>query len=244
MPDADSATEEIIAGTIVMQPFVNRVEDIEEMSVSFAKLYKDTQGKITVFFYDNEELLMKRTVDLSDMNETETVILRPDEPISGRKGHMLAIRIYATSEADQGVVALMRKDMPGSKFMFNEKMIDGTLCFSLTGRDENYLGKYYWYIVAVMELLLGGLLLKSYSDYLNNRSNLIVRAIAAVYHYKFLISQLVKIQEIHPGRLLEFPESFDDDDGPVPGFLDLLQFRYQELSGIPSERCRLFLFLQ
>ena len=191
MPDADSATEEIIAGTTVMQPFVNRVEEIDELSVAFAKLYKDAQGMITVYLYNEEELLMKRTIDVSQINETQIVSVTPDEPITGLKGHMLAIRIYASSEADQGVVALTRKNMQGSRFMFNGEMVDGTLCFSLSGRDENYLGKYYWYLVAAAELLLGGLLLKSYSDYRKRKSNLIVRAIAAVYQYKFLISQLV-----------------------------------------------------
>ncbi|MBQ2509426.1 MAG: hypothetical protein II529_01250, partial [Erysipelotrichaceae bacterium] len=35
MPEADFATDEIIAGTTLTQPFVNRVEDIDELSVSF-----------------------------------------------------------------------------------------------------------------------------------------------------------------------------------------------------------------
>ena len=191
MPEADSATTEIISGTIVVQPFVNRVEDIDELSVSFAKLYKNVQGKVTVCLYNDEEVLMKKTVDLSKMDEKGTVTLTPEEPITGLKGHMLAIRIAASSKTDEGAVALVSKGTPGSRFMFDNEMIEGTLCFSLTGRDENYLGKYYWYIVAASELLLGGLLLKSYSDYQKGKLNLIVRAIAAIYQYEFLISQLV-----------------------------------------------------
>lgn len=191
MPEADFATDEIIAGTTLTQPFVNRVEDIDELSVSFAKLYKDAQGKITVYLYNDEEVLMKRTVDLSEMDEKGTVTLTPDEPITGLKGRMLAIKIYASSKADEGAVALASRETPDSRFMFNGEMVEGTLCFSLTGRDENYLGKYYWYIVAATELLLGGLLLRSYSDYRKGYHNLIVRAIAAIYQYEFLISQLV-----------------------------------------------------
>ncbi|MBQ2582890.1 MAG: ABC transporter permease, partial [Erysipelotrichaceae bacterium] len=191
MPEADFATDEIIAGTTLTQPFVNRVEDIDELSVSFAKLYKNAQGKITVYLYNDEEVLMKKTVDLSEMDEKGTVTLVPNQPITGLKGRMLAIKIYASSKADEGVVALASRETPDSRFMFNGEMVEGTLCFSLAGRDENYLGKYYWYIVAATELLLGGLLLRSYSDYRKGYHNLIVRAIAAIYQYEFLISQLV-----------------------------------------------------
>ncbi|MBR4609662.1 MAG: ABC transporter permease, partial [Erysipelotrichaceae bacterium] len=86
--------------------------------------------------------------------------------------------------------AMMRKDNTGRVNM-NGTDVAGTLCFSLTGYDDNPFGEYYWQIVGTIGVLLGIMLIASYRLYLKGRYTYIVSAIAAIYRYEFLISQLV-----------------------------------------------------
>ena len=191
MPDADSVTTEIIRGDKVSQVFFNTIEDIDEVTVSFAKLYKDVSGSITVFLYDGDLMLAKTTIDLAGNDELFNVTIKPKEPLQRMKNRFLTIRVITNSNENHGAVALMRENSPGSHVMFNNETYEGTLCFSTTGRDESYVGRYYWQIAAAIGALLVAFLLMSYLSYLRQKPNLLVIAIAALYRYEFLISQLV-----------------------------------------------------
>ena len=71
------------------------------------------------------------------------------------------------------------------------EMVEGTLCFSVSGSDVIAISQYYWAIMGVLGALLAVLLILSYNSYLHGKYNYIVIAIAAIYRYQFLISQLV-----------------------------------------------------
>ena len=190
MPDANAVTDEIIAGKIITQDFVNQIEHIEKMEIVFTKFYRDASGIISVSLYDGNKALARNTMKLSEVPEQSRVYLIPEEPLSDLKGKTLTIKIYTTAKTNHGVAGMMRKGNLGHINM-NGTMVDGTLCFSLTGYDDNPFGEYYWQIVGTIGVLLGIMLITSYRLYLKGKNTYIVAAIAAVYRYEFLISQLV-----------------------------------------------------
>ena len=190
MPDANAVTDEIIAGKIISQDFVNKIEHIEKMEIVFTKFYRDSSGIISVSLYDGNTALVRNTMKLSEVPEQSRVYLIPEEPLTGLKGKTLTIKIYTTAKVNHGVAAMMRKDNTGHVNM-NGTDVAGTLCFSLTGYDDNPFGEYYWQIVGTIGVILGIMLIASYRLYLKGRYTYIVSAIAAVYRYEFLISQLV-----------------------------------------------------
>ena len=79
----------------------------------------------------------------------------------------------------------------GSKIKVGKQNISGSLCFSVSGTERIKISQYYWFIMGGLGLLLATLLTVSYRQYLKGRSNYLVVAIAAMYRYNFLISQLV-----------------------------------------------------
>ena len=191
MPEATAVTDEIVAGSIVSQDFVNQIENIEQLAIVFTKFYRNASGIISVSLYDGNEALVRNTMKLVDVPEQSRIYLVPEEPITGLKGKKLTLKIYTTAKINHGAAVMMSKDVPDSTVNFNGKEIEGTLCFSITGFDENPIGKYYWHVVGVIGAFLAALLIYTYNQYLKGRSNYIVIAIAAIYRYDFLISQLV-----------------------------------------------------
>ena len=191
MPEATAVTDEIVAGSIVSQDFVNQIENIEQLAIVFTKFYRNASGIISVSLYNGNEAIVRNTMKLVDVPEQSRIYLVPEEPITGLKGKKLTLKIYTTAKINHGVAVMMSKDVPDSTVNFNGKEIEGTLCFSITGFDENPIGKYYWHVVGLIGAFLAALLIYTYNQYLKGRSNYIVIAIAAIYRYDFLISQLV-----------------------------------------------------
>lgn len=191
MPEADAITDEIISGRAVSQSFINEAEYINEIDFVFTKFYRDANGLMTIFLYDGNTVLTRRVIKLEDIPEQSRVSLTFENPLTGLKGKTLTINIYSTAKANHGVAAMMRKDVSGSYITVGNSRIKGTLCFSLSGVDVNPFGQYYWYYAGIVGLLLAALLFVSYRNYLNGKNNYLVIAIAAMYRYEFLISQLV-----------------------------------------------------
>ncbi|MBR4422027.1 MAG: ABC transporter permease [Erysipelotrichaceae bacterium] len=188
--EADSVSDELVEGMIISQDFVCEMDKIEQMSLVFTKFYRDAAGTITVELREGDKLLFKQNVSLDDIPEQQRLFLRIVRPIRNQKGKTLTIRISADSP-EGAAAAIMMNQESDSLIQMNHRIIRGTLCFSVNGSDEIWLGRYYWYLATGLVLTLGTILFHSYRSYLNDRYNLIVRALQAVYKYSFLISQLV-----------------------------------------------------
>ena len=191
MPEANTVTKEIISGSLITQDFENKIENIEQLAIVFTKFYREGNGSVTISLYDGKDLLITRKIKLKDIPEQSRVYLTPEEPLTGLQGKTLTLRIFSTSGKNNGLAVMMREGVEGSTVRFNSKETVGTLCFSMSGFDENPFSKYYWYVVGAIGLILAVVFYISYKKYLRGRANHIVAAIGAIYRYKFLISQLV-----------------------------------------------------
>ena len=67
----------------------------------------------------------------------------------------------------------------------------GTLCFSAGGEDYIWTGLHYWEFAAAFGLLLAAYLFWSYKRWQQGKPSALVKAVAAVQKYRFLIKQLV-----------------------------------------------------
>ncbi|MBQ6334386.1 MAG: ABC transporter permease [Erysipelotrichaceae bacterium] len=191
--EADSVTPEIVRGLNVSQSFLNTVDNIEQVSLIFTKLYRDGKGLLTIDLLDGDDLLYRKILDVEKIPEQHRVYLEPENPIRGLKGKTLTISIYSNSKVNEGVSAMMNKSISpdGSKIMIGNEVMEGSLCFSLSGSEKIEVSQYYWFIMGGFGLFLAALFLLSYHKYLNGRNNYLVTAISAMYRYQFLISQLV-----------------------------------------------------
>ncbi len=192
--EADAVTRELTRGIIVSQDFVVPVDNIESVSIVFTKLYREGKGDLIVCLVDGTNVLYSQEYDIAkDVPEQHRLYLTPKTPISGYKGHELTLRILSHAKANEGVSVMMNKQNApeGSMIKVGSEMVEGTLCFSVSGSDVIAISQYYWAIMGVLGALLAVLLILSYNSYLHGKYNYIVIAIAAIYRYQFLISQLV-----------------------------------------------------
>ncbi len=191
--DADSVTPEITRGVTISQDFTNTVDNIDQIAIVFTKLYREGKGLLTVDLLDGDELLYRKTFDVDQIPEQHRVYLEPQNSLKGLRDKTLTLKIYSNSRVNQGASVMMNKASApqGSKIKAGRETINGSLCFSVSGTEKIKISQYYWFIMGGLGLLLAALLIVSYRQYLKGRSNYLVVAIAAMYRYNFLISQLV-----------------------------------------------------
>ncbi len=191
--DADSVTPEITRGVTVSQDFKNTVDNIDQIAIVFTKLYREGKGLLTVDLMDGNDLLYRKIFDVDKIPEQHRVYLEPENPIRGYKDKTLTIKMYSNSRINQGVSVMMNKTAApaDSRIRVGSQMLDGSICFSVSGTEKIAISQYYWFIMGGMGLFLALILWFSYKNYLEGRSNYLVAAIAAMYRYSFLISQLV-----------------------------------------------------
>lgn len=191
--EADSVTPEIVRGVTVTQTFKNTVDNIDNIAIVFTKLYRDGEGLLTVDLFEENTLLYRKMFDVGEIPEQHRVYLEPETPIKDVKDKVLTIKIYSNSKTNEGVSIMMNKmEAPeGSRIKVGNQVLKGSICFSVSGTEKIGISQYYWFIMSAVGLFFALILFFSYKNYLNGRSNYLVTAIAALYRYQFLISQLV-----------------------------------------------------
>lgn len=79
----------------------------------------------------------------------------------------------------------------GFSLKLNGSPAIGTLCFTVSGEDYVWTGLHYWKFVAVFGAVLAAYLLLTYFRWLKGKYSYLLKALAAIKKYRFLISQLV-----------------------------------------------------
>ena len=193
MLETESVTEGISDGLVISQSFKNNIDRIEKISIMFTKFYKNTNGKIVIELADESNILMRKKVDIQDIKDQRVLDIVLENPVVDARDKVVTLSVYAENNEDSGVAIMMNREssLPTDRIKMGNRIIRGSLCFSVTGVDESYADDYYWYIMSILGILMALLLFVSYRKYCNGRVNYIVAGIFAIYNYKFLISQLV-----------------------------------------------------
>ena len=132
MPEANAVSNEITNGLTVEQKFMNRTDHIKELAIVFTKLYVLNDVEISVELLDGNRTLLKRTVNVSKIEDQHRLFINADEPIEGVLGKELTLRIYPETASDTGL-ALMMQENGDDVIRFGTMKVRGTICFSLTG---------------------------------------------------------------------------------------------------------------
>ncbi|MBQ2658428.1 MAG: ABC transporter permease [Erysipelotrichaceae bacterium] len=194
MPEADSVTDEIVKGMDVRQEFVNTVDRIESATLVFTKFYREGSGNLVIDLLEGDRVLMREILNIDEIPEQGSVVLRADRPIEDMKGKRLSFRLYSNTEENRSLAAMMTKEnvLSDSRLYVNGEPCEGMLCFSVDGTQIIHANRYYWFIALGVGLILAAILYSSYRSYVrNNRANYLIRSILAVFQYSFLISQLI-----------------------------------------------------
>ena len=188
--DADSITAEINRNTIIEQDFVCTVDRLESLAIVFTKNYQEGDGILIMDLLDGSYLLARQQVNVKDIPEQHRLYLEPINAIEGVSGKTLTLRIYANSFEGDGAYVMMNSTADSS-IKVNDVTINGTLCFSVSGKEELSTASYYWFIMSGVGITLAVLLFISYKNYCNGKSDIIIVGLNALDRYSFLIQQLV-----------------------------------------------------
>ncbi|MBQ6559505.1 MAG: ABC transporter permease [Erysipelotrichaceae bacterium] len=191
LQDADSVSDELISGRVISQDFVCEMDKIEQIGIVFTKFYKEAKGTVTIELREDASLLFKQVFDMDDIPEQQRLFLRIVRPIRNQRGKTVTMRIYGDSQEGSAAAVMMNQGLSDGTILVDGRSVKGSLCFSVNGSDEIWIGRYYWYLAAALVTALAVLLYVSYKSYVNDRFNYLIRGILAVYKYSFLISQLV-----------------------------------------------------
>ena len=193
MLETESVTEEIKGNTVISQSFKNSIDIIKKISLVFTKFYKHNDGRIVIELTDQNNVLMRKKIDVNDIRDQIVMDIVLENPIIEEADKTLTLSIYSENGIDSGVAVMMNKESarPTDRIVMGNHIVRGSLCYSVTGVDESSADDYYWYIMSILGILMALLLFVSYRKYCNGRVNYIVAGIFAIYNYKFLISQLV-----------------------------------------------------
>lgn len=193
MPSGDYVTDEIGKEIKISQSFINNIDRIEKMAIVFTKYYKENGGHVVIELSDKDAVLMRKRVDIEDIKDQKDYEIIFENPITNLKGKQLTLSVYSEDGKDLGIALMINKSESnnGSFVVIGHRVIEGKLCFSVTGVDESVVDDYYWYTMIAVGVLLATLLFVSYKKYCNGSVNYLVSAILALHNYEFLISQLV-----------------------------------------------------
>ena len=131
MPEANAITDEILGNTIVEQKFIYNQDTISEVAIVFTRKRLLEGINIGVALYDGNKVLAEYWYKVDGIEDQHRTYLKIDKKITGVKGKELTLRIYSDDKKDTGM-AIMMQENNQTTFKFGNKVVNGTLCFSVS----------------------------------------------------------------------------------------------------------------
>ena len=136
MPEADGSTDEITENVIIEQDFINATENINEIAIVFDRLYLlDEKCDMVIELAHGNEILATRTINCDDIEGSHRTYLHPESPLADLVGEELTLRIYSKTTWGTGLSLMSREDYKNSTYKFGNKTLNGTICFSVNGKE-------------------------------------------------------------------------------------------------------------
>ncbi|MTK13016.1 MAG: ABC transporter permease, partial [Clostridiaceae bacterium] len=196
LPTATSGAIELIKGSSVEQEFVSKIQILQGISVQMGTYMRQNTGTVNFELKDLEtgNILFEKHISAKDIREGKIVDLPIGKDIEGTYGHKLKLSIYSRDSISGNAVSPLinsGEKNADSQLYFNEKPVNGTLCFTAYGKDHVWTGLYYKQIVMSGACVLVCIILTIVIKIKINRRSYILNLFHAVNKYKFLIQQLV-----------------------------------------------------
>ena len=196
LPTADSGATELFAGNTVDQHFLVDIDEIQQISVQWGTYYRPNAGTIVMELYDGETgtLLASQSFDAATIAEGSVTTLTQGMPVRDMARKPLTLHIFSPdSQPGSAVSPLMntQEKMDYTSLSINGTQAEGVLCFSIKGRDYNWIGLHYWQLAAFGFALVLAALALTWVKLYHGKSSYLISSILAVRQYRFLIRQLV-----------------------------------------------------
>ena len=157
--------------------------------------YRTNSGTVTIELHDlgTGRLLMRQTLDASEITEAQIITLESQLPIENIFGAPLMLRMYSDSPSGNAVAPMITFSESSEEhcLIVNGAEIPGTLCYAAAGTDYIWAGLNYWKFATIFGVILAGCFVSVLNRYKSGKRSYIASAITAMYKYNFLIRQLI-----------------------------------------------------
>lgn len=188
--------------TVVTFAFTPEMEHLDCFSLLIGTYGRENQGELLAELFDQDMLLAQTrlpTANLKDYIYQDFVF---DTPVEGIRGRELTVRLTALGVPEGQGVSLWYgtsisagkfeiPDMNGNIFSVNGNVSEGKICYTTEGRNDIWIGPWYWMIAAVLGAVLVGYLLWAFWCSAHGKETFPARIATIWERYSFLIKQLV-----------------------------------------------------
>lgn len=205
MVHATNDVGELTTGKNVVQTFTINGTEICTIRLLGSSYERDVGGVLGLTIEDsNSQLIYTENIDMARFSDSDEIRIdvnpaipcTPNSPlalkmevIDGSTGSVPTLYYGSSISLARGEADITLEDH--DKVSVESDLLDGMLCFQVSGRRALWLGTYYWLLVLVAA---GGLAL--FSGYTlvcvrRGKQTVFVRIIAAFCKYSFLLEQLI-----------------------------------------------------
>lgn len=196
LPTANSAAAELANGSYIDQHFLVDIDEIEKVSVQWGTFYRPNAGTVTMELRSAETgaVLASQSFDAAAITEGSITALTQGMPVKGMDRKPLVLHIFSSDgQPGSSVAPLMngQEEIEYTSLAVNGVQTAGALCFSVEGRDYNWVGLHFWQLVSLGFALILIVLAVTWWKVSHGKTSYILSAIHALQTYRFLIRQLV-----------------------------------------------------
>lgn len=196
---------ELVQGMELRQPFTAKGEELIGITLMLSTFSRENHGTLLIQVMDEAgETLGEIQVPTAEIQDNAERSMTFPEPVSVEPGQRYDLVLTSQdSQPGNAVTVWLGNTMSASrqeielsiadedKLTVNGEARDGMLHYSMTEREYYWFGQYYWYLAALV-----GLVLAAYLGYLlhaekTGRSVLGLRLLSALKKYNYLIRQLI-----------------------------------------------------
>lgn len=200
MTEQESLLPEPDIETVIEQKIRPQVDMIESISFQPFSYGRENRGSIDFYLLDEKQnILVSTSINSKDCIEhmPYTMLFGQNVPVENGDVYTLRFVFHEVAGKNPTLYYSSSKDKENKFLVENTLTVNGellqesNLCLSMAGIEKEWLGAYYWYIVAIVMILL--IIYQFWSDYQTRRGKFtIVTLMMAIWkHYRFLIEQLV-----------------------------------------------------
>ena len=195
--NVETILPELEKGTVIEQKFRSKVDVIQSFVLQPFSFGRVNQGIIDFFILDDANNVIASTSARSeDCVDYMPYTMVFADGVRVNKGKEYTLRIVLNESEGLNPTFYYTtnsqafRDDIGS-FKVNDSWITGTLCLGISGIKIEFIGTYYWYIVAIITIAL--LIYQKWCEYRTRQGKFtIITLICAIWkRYHFLIEQLV-----------------------------------------------------
>lgn len=196
VPDSTHGAEPLYGSHHLNQSIVLSGDRINILGFKTCTYGRNNQGTLLAKLVEQDtgHVMIQQSFDMAEVPDNEFVYLDLSEPLSIVSGHTYILQLSGESqnrELAASAVYNQNIELANSTLSYDGTVMMGSLCLDIQQSDALWFGHHYWKVMGTLGVLLLCYGTFLYYRYKKQRPTLVFKYLSSIYHYRFLIKQLV-----------------------------------------------------